>query len=336
MEEKVVFFPIDIVYLWADGADKHFVDEKNKYLQKENKDTHKYVDDVQDQIFRNNEELKYSLRSVEKNAPWINHIYIVTGFGQKPEWLNTDNPKITVISQESILPPDTGAVFNSCAIELSLQNIPNLSEHFLLANDDMFFNHPVGPDYFFDDKGRTKFHCIYKKKGNISQNSKSIYFSLLINSACEIEKAFGVSLYNYKSSHGIDPYIKSSVIECCKHPVLSKSIESTRKHVFRDETDVHHLIFNLYDIVKNRTDIIVSHSKHVGHNVILDFLYNLLHKKSIKSSVFYCTDAIKSKVLSCEAPVVCINDSVYNNDINRENNKIFFEQKFPNKSEFER
>ena len=260
----------------------------------------------------------------------------MTGFGQKPGWLNTDNPKITVISQESILPPDTGAVFNSCAIELSLQNIPNLSEHFLLANDDMFFNHPVGPDYFFDDKGRTKFHCIYKKKGNISQNSKSIYFSLLINSACEIEKAFGVSLYNYKSSHGIDPYIKSSVIECCKHPVLSKSIESTRKHVFRDETDVHHLIFNLYDIVKNRTDIIVSHSKHVGHNVILDFLYNLLHKKSIKSSVFYCTDAIKSKVLSCEAPVVCINDSVYNNDINRENNKIFFEQKFPSKSEFER
>ena len=337
MKEKGVFFPIDIVYLWVDGADKYFINKKNKCLQKENKDIHKYVDDVQDQIFRDNNELKYSLRSIETNAPWINHIYIVTGFGQKPEWLNTDNPKITVVSQESILPPDTRDVFNSCAIELCLQNIPDLAEHFLLANDDMFFNTPVQPDYFFDTVNcKTKVRCIYRKNGRIPRNKKSIYQLHLINAANEIEKAFGVSLYNYKSSHGIDPYIKSSVIECCKHPVLSKSIENTRKHVFRDETDVHHLIFNLYDIVKNRADVIVSHSKHVGHNVVLDFLYNLLHKKSIKSSVFYCTDAIKSKVLSCEAPVVCINDSVYNNDINRENNKIFFEQKFPNKSEFER
>lgn len=330
------FFPIDIVYLWANGADEKFSAIKNKYIQDLNKDTNKYVDDVQDQIFRDNDELRFSLRSIEQNAPWINHVYIITAFGQVPSWLDVNNPKITVVPQESILPSDAGPIFNSCAVEASLQNIPNLSEYFLLANDDMFFNTPVQPDYFFDINGRTKLRCVYRRNGRIQRDKKSIYQLHLINSATEIKKVFGICLYNYKSSHGIDPYIKSSIIECCENPDLSKVINSTRYHRFRDETDVHHLIFNLYDFVKGRADIIVSHSRHFGHNRILDFLYNLLYKKSIKNSVFYCTDAIESKVLSCDAPVVCINDSVYNNDITREHNKLFFNTKFPNKSEFEK
>jgi len=336
MNSNKASFLIDIVYLWANGADERFSVIKNKYIRDLNKDTSKYIDDVQDQIFRDNNELKYSLRSIEQNAPWINHIFIVTAFGQIPSWLNTDNPKITIVPQESILPPDAGPVFNSCAVEVCLKNIPGLSEHFLLANDDMFFNTPVEPDYFFDTDGQTKFRCVYRRKGRVPQNKKSIYQLHLINAAKEIEKIFGINLYNYKSSHGIDPYIKSSIIECCENPELSKVINNTIYHRFRDETDVHHSIFNLYDFVKNRADIIISHSRHVGHNKILDFLYNLFHKKSIKTSVFYCTDAIESKVLSCKAPVVCINDSVYNNDITREHNKLFFNTKFPNKSNFER
>ena len=330
------FFPIDIVFLWANGADNVFSDAKNKYIQDLNKDTSKYIDDVQDQIFRDNDELKYSLRSIEQNAPWINHIYIITAFGQIPSWLDINNPKITIVPQEYILPVDAGPIFNSCAVEACLQNIPNLSEYFLLANDDMFFNMPVTPDYFFDVNGRTKIRCVYRRNGRIPRSKKSIYQLHLINAAKEINKNFGIDLYNYKSSHGIDPYIKSSIIECCENQELSKVINSTRYHRFRDETDVHRLIFNLYDFVKNRADIIVSHSRHFGHNRILDFLYNLLYKKSIKNSVFYCTDAIESKVLSCDAPIVCINDSVYNNDITREHNKLFFNTKFPNKSEFEK
>ncbi|MBO7042545.1 MAG: Stealth CR1 domain-containing protein [Alphaproteobacteria bacterium] len=330
------YFPIDVVYLWVDGSDKNFISIKNDYLRKLHKNNNKYIDDTKDQIFRDNDELKYSLRSLEKNAPWVNHVYIVTPFGQKPKWLNTRNKKITIIPQEDILPKDAGPIFNSCAVETCLANIPGLSEHFLLANDDMFFNKPVMPDYFFDKSGRAKFRCIYRKNGKIIRDKKSIYLKLLINSAREIEKAFDISLYNYKSSHGIDPYIKSSMKECCEHPILSKAIKNTKYRRFRDEDDVHRLIFNLYDIVKKRASVKISHSKHIGHNVILDFIYNLLYYKSVRNSVFFCNDAIKSKVLSCDAPIVCINDSVYNNDITREHNKQFFDTKFPNKSKFEK
>ena len=336
MFDNKIFFPIDIVYLWVDGNDEKFKSAKNKYLKSSSRTVDKYVDDVRDEIFCENNELKYSLRSIEKYASWINHIYIVTALGQVPYWLNTNNKKITIIPQESILPDDAGPIFNSCAVEACLCNIPNLSEHFLLANDDMFFNKPVKPDYFFDKSGRAKFHCIYRKNGRHIRDEKSMYLKLLINSATAIEEAFGISLYNYKSSHGIDAYIKSSIKECCEHPVLSRYINNTKYHRFRDETDVHRLIFNLYDIIKKRADVIISHSRHIGHNLILDFIYNLVNYRSIKNSVFFCNDAIESKVLSCKAPVVCINDSIYSTKETREHNKQFFETKFPDKSEFEK
>lgn len=295
-----------------------------------------YVDATKDQIYRDNDELKYSLRSVAKNAPWINHIYIVTGFGQVPKWLDTDNPRVTIVPQESILPPDASPVFNSCAIEASLANIPGLSEHFILANDDMFFNEPTSWNYFFDRAGRAKFRAIYRKNGHIARDSNSVYLLLLINAAAAIENAFGVRLYNYKASHGIDPYIKSSIEECCANPVLITYIDTTRYSRFRSAKDVHRLIFNLYDVVHDRAKIIRTHSRHVGHNVILDFLYNLIHHKSMRDSAFYCTDAIEAGVSGCRSKIVCINDSWCNSDVNFDHNREFFEKKFPNKSEFER
>ena len=329
-------FPIDLVYLWVDGSDPEFRKLKAKYLRAAGKDDSKYVDDSQEQLYCDNDELKYSLRSVEKNVPWVNHIYIITGLGQVPKWLDMKNPRVTIVPQESILPADASPVFNSCAIEASLANIPNLSEHFILANDDMFFNAPTSPDYFFDKNGCAKFRAIYRKNGHIARDSHSIYLLLLINAASAIERAFGVRLYDYKSSHGIDPYIKSSMLESYANPVLSEYITATRYQRFRDENGVHRLIFNLYDVVHGRAKIIRTHARHIGHNVILDFIYNLIHYKSVRDSAFYCTDAFESGAIKCRSKIMCINDSWCNADINKQHNRDFFETKFPNKSEFEK
>lgn len=329
-------FPIDLVYLWVDGRDPDFRKTKAKYLRAAGKDDSQYVDDNKESIYRDNDELKYSLRSVEQNAPWVNHIYIITGFGQVPKWLNTGNPRITIVPQESILPDDASPVFNSCAIEASLANIPGLAEHFILANDDMFFNNKTKPDYFFDKNGVAKFRAIYRKNGHIARDKASIYLLLLINAAAAIENAFGIRLYDYKSSHGIDPYIKSSMVECCANPVMAKYIDATRHSRFRDVADVHRLIFNLYDVVHNRAKIIRTHARHIGHNIILDFIYNLIHYKSVRDSAFYCTDAKDSGAYKCKSKVMCINDSWCNEDVNKQHNRDFFESKFPNKSKFEK
>lgn len=49
--------------------------------------------------FFDNDELKYSLRSLHQYAPWIRYIYIVTN-GQIPRWLNLEHPKIRIITHQ--------------------------------------------------------------------------------------------------------------------------------------------------------------------------------------------------------------------------------------------
>ena len=49
--------------------------------------------------FEDNEELRYSLRSLEQYAPWVRHVYIVTN-GQIPYWLDMDNNRITLVSHK--------------------------------------------------------------------------------------------------------------------------------------------------------------------------------------------------------------------------------------------
>jgi hypothetical protein len=48
-----------------------------------------------------NDEMKFSLRSVEKFAPWVRHIFIVTN-GQIPSWLDLSNPRITLVTHEQV------------------------------------------------------------------------------------------------------------------------------------------------------------------------------------------------------------------------------------------
>ena len=45
------------------------------------------------------QEMRYSLRSIEKYAPWVRHVYIVTN-GQIPSWLNLDNPRLTLVTHD--------------------------------------------------------------------------------------------------------------------------------------------------------------------------------------------------------------------------------------------
>ncbi len=142
---------IDLVYLWVDGNDPEH-QKSREYWQKqlgvpesESNNEHKYAD---------HEELRYSLRSAMINAPWIRKIFIVTN-GQIPKWLDlSKTDKIEIITHNQIMPQDALPTFNSCAIEFCIHNIPDLSEHFLLANDDCFFNRPVSPDFFFEKDGK--------------------------------------------------------------------------------------------------------------------------------------------------------------------------------------
>uniref|UniRef100_A0A1A8C2K9 N-acetylglucosamine-1-phosphotransferase subunits alpha/beta n=2 Tax=Nothobranchius kadleci TaxID=1051664 RepID=A0A1A8C2K9_NOTKA len=109
----------------------------------------KQDEDVSASRFEDNEELRYSLRSIEKHAPWVRHIFIVTN-GQIPSWLNLDNPRVTVVTHQDIFLNHTHLpTFSSPAIETHIHRIPGLSQKFIYLNDDVMFGKEVWPDDFY-------------------------------------------------------------------------------------------------------------------------------------------------------------------------------------------
>ena len=101
-------------------------------------------------------QLKYSLRSLEKYAPWVRNVYIVTN-GQVPKWLNRNNSKIRLITHEEIFPNMSHLpTFSSPAIESHLHRIKNLSKMFLYLNDDFLLTAPISIRDFFTFKNGYK------------------------------------------------------------------------------------------------------------------------------------------------------------------------------------
>ncbi|WP_340375176.1 stealth family protein [Streptomyces sp. SS7] len=152
-------FPIDVVYTWVDDSDP--VWRANRDALRGRQATapggalHEQA--ANDARYTSRDELRYSLRSIHQYAPWVRHIFLVTA-GQVPSWLNTDFPGIRVVDHREIFSdPNALPTFNSHAIESQLHHIPDLSEHFLYLNDDVFFGRPVQPGQFFHANGLTKF-----------------------------------------------------------------------------------------------------------------------------------------------------------------------------------
>uniref|UniRef100_A0A4W3I847 N-acetylglucosamine-1-phosphotransferase subunits alpha/beta n=1 Tax=Callorhinchus milii TaxID=7868 RepID=A0A4W3I847_CALMI len=121
----------------------------------------KQDDDISASRFEDNEELRYSLRSVEKYAPWVRHIFIVTN-GQIPSWLNLDNPRVTIVSHQDIFRNVSHLpTFSSPAIETHIHRIPGLSQKFIYLNDDVMFGKEVWPDDFYTHSNGQKVYLTW-------------------------------------------------------------------------------------------------------------------------------------------------------------------------------
>ena len=134
---------VDVVYLWVDSNDpEREFNEKLEKLQKNDQNS-------EDKRYRNNEELRYSLRSLDMYCPWVRKIFIVVKDGQKPAFVNFQNPKIQLINHSQIIPKHYLPLFNSISIELFIHKIPDLSSHYIYMNDDMMILKPMKASDFF-------------------------------------------------------------------------------------------------------------------------------------------------------------------------------------------
>lgn len=143
--------PIDVVYTWVDGADPDFQRELQRHASAGSSTAASGA-----RRFRDSDELRYSLRSLEAHVPWTGRVFLVTN-GQVPRWLKRDHPRLRLVRHEEIFPDHAHLpTFNSAAIETHLHRIPDLSRCFLYLNDDVFFGRPISLDHFLAPDGRPR------------------------------------------------------------------------------------------------------------------------------------------------------------------------------------
>ncbi|KAA6303644.1 MAG: Exopolysaccharide phosphotransferase CpsY [Candidatus Ordinivivax streblomastigis] len=308
---------IDLVYLWVDGNDEKWLTKKNASLGKDILNTQSNCKGR----YANNDELKYSLRSVEKFAPWIRKIFIVTD-NQTPDWLNLSHPKIKIIDHTEILPPESLPCFNSVIIEYFLYKIHGLSEHFLYANDDMFFNAKSSPDFFF---AKDEFPVMRLKRKSLGKWSYrleklvkkelSIHKQTLVNASELIENQFRKS-YSAIPHHNMDAYLKNDYQFVTEQLIKENNANFFLNHL-RSRQDIQRVVFSYYALATGR-----GHLRYVNQK---ESCVVRLQRENYQ----HYFDRYHPKL-------VCMEDSERVSDNDRERAKMFMKNLFPTKSSFEK
>jgi len=326
---------IDFVVTWVDGNDPEWLAERAKYLPEDDSTAGSAI------RFRDWGLMRYWFRGVEKFAPWVNKVYFVT-WGHFPEWLNLNHPKLVLVKHTDYIPHEYLPTFNSNVIELNLHRISELSEKFVLFNDDMLLTDDVKETEFFhkglpcdtvrlgqtfgssydDVFSYTIFNNIsiinkYFSKHTVMRKFWKKFFSVkygkeLMRTICLLP--FG-HFSGFLDSHLPTSHLKSTFVEIWdKEQVI---LENCCKHHFRDKGDVTHWLMKNWRSCQGKfvpRSIKWGKSFAIGHD---SAMYDSIKKQRYKT--------------------VCVNDTDPNVDFETERLKLIeaFGSILPEKSSFE-
>lgn len=327
---------IDFVVLWVDGADVNWINEKMKY--------DKSIVDASSCAarFRDWNNFQYWFRGVEKFAPWVNNIYFIT-WGHTPSWLNLQHPKLKIVNHRDFIPEEYLPTFNSNAIELNLHRIPELSEHFVLFNDDTFIIKPVSERDFFIDGDPCD---VFIMNAIVPYPNVPIIAHTSVNNVMTINKYFKkrqvtkkmfTKVYNPKYGSGMlrngllslwseftgfyNTHIPMSHLKSTFATLWEKEhdlLHQTCSSKFRQYTDVNHWLMRMWNMCSG----------------------NFAPRKAKFGKLFTMGDNNEKAVQYIsgqKGAVVCINDSVADFDFEKAVNEVnpAFEKILSEKSSFE-
>ena len=329
---------IDFVILWVDGNDPKWQDEfeKNAYFE----------DNKQKFQYRDWDNLQYIFRAFEQFMPWVRKIHFVT-WGHLPKWLNIDHPKLNVVNHEDILDSENLPVFNSNAIEPNIYKIEDLTEKFILFNDDSFITSPLLPERFF--KGGLPCDMLVS---NALSSSEGVG-QYVLNNLEILNRHFGkktvvknhflkwfnliygrdvirnIALLPWPRFTGfIDPHQPQPFLKSTFEEIWDKEkniLEQTSASKFRSCRDVNQYLFRYWQLAQGK--FIPISMKGTA--------YEEITMTNIKSG------KIEELITSDRYSMICLNDSVEmdieeNYKMAKEKIKSYFEKILPDKSSFEK
>ena len=164
--------PIDLVVAWF-----------REPSQKEWPEVAARCPDAEPSRTRDSGELLTNILLARRNLPWLRTIWVLTNgespcFSSNGTWANFNQdksaPRVRSVSHDEIWPPHALSglpTYNSMAIEANMHRIDGLAEHFIYANDDMFFLEPLEPEDMYDEQdGYETPHVLMNPRRNTSTN----------------------------------------------------------------------------------------------------------------------------------------------------------------------
>ena len=291
---------MDIVITYVNGLDP----EWQKSYEKTTKTP------ILEKRFRDWGTLKYLMRGIEKNMPFIRKVHLVVSQeSQVPTWVNREN--VNTVLHSDIIPAEYLPTFNSNTIELHIHNIKGLDEEFLYFNDDMF---PVAPtkseDFFREGKaviGFTRHFLTLDMFKKICRNSYRL-----------ARKASGM---------------KSSCSFIRPQHICSPMLRSLCKEVYdKASTDIK------ASLTTTRT------ASNYTQYLFLDYMYlnrKVINEKIDKkhfSTAIASAEKIRNFIKAPTRKMVCINDVHLGEEQYKKLHAAIteaFEKRFPKKSKYE-
>lgn len=338
--------PIDFVVTWVDGSDTAWKTEKEQYEKNIGGFHDKHANG--EERYRDWNLFQYWFRAVEKYAPWVRNIYLVT-WGHVPGWLNLDAPKLKIVKHRDFIPERFLPTFSSNPIELNLHRIKGLSEHFVYFNDDVFLTCPVEPEDFFrggkpnctaitqplvNDANSTFNHMLFTVYGAINTRycgeiSKKIIEHPELWFSAEYGNATAYNLIAAKNNwlpgvifpHLAVPFRKSDFEKAWE--AWPELMEDTSSHMFRTAQDTFHFLVTLYCMMEGNFNAVSL--QHHG-----EFFWNPSKQEQ----------EVVNAIMYEKYRAICINDSPAISAEEFLKLKASFSQvmteKFPQKSCFEK
>ena len=292
---------MDIVITYVNGNDPVWQKDYEKYTNVP----------VMQKRFRDWGTLKYLLRGIEVNMPFIRNVYLVVSHpSQVPEWVDQDGLKIVL--HKDIIPAEYLPTFNCNPLEMHLHRIEGLADEYLYFNDDLYPLAPCKPeDFFRDGKGVLKFTRHYLVSG--------MYKHICKNSDTYARKALGMQ----KSCAFIRP----------QHTCTAMLRKECEELYAKLEPEI------LNSLTRTRT------AENLNQYLFLDYQYykGLMIDEKISNKHFSVALTSPSKlydyVLNPTRNLLCVNDVNLSDRRYEELRTAIlsaFEKKFPEKSRFEK
>ena len=329
-------YPIDIVVPWVDGNDPAWRAERAKFRPETGSDN-------SEARYREWGLFQYWFRSIELYAPWVRKVHLIT-WGHLPDWLNTDHPKLNIVNHKDYIPQEYLPTFNAIPIENNVHRIPDLAEHFILFNDDVYLSRPTKAEDFFVNglpvdtavlnnvtisdtfsfMPYLALNCLgiinenYNKRTTLKRDRKK-WFTPKYGKLALYNLYYwpGKNFPGFRSFHTCVPYQKSTLEEVwSKYPEM---LDRSCRNKFRSREDINHYVFRYWHLAKGAF-------------------------APAKPNCAYLTigeddaQAVANALVSKKYKVVCVNDDPSGLNFAEEQKRFkeIFEQRFPTPSAYEK